>query len=62
MLAGVFLERLTIGGNGLLELCGTALALAEFPERKAEIVLRRGPVERDALTRLQVDDAAIPVD
>jgi len=37
-----------IGSDGLFEACGTALALAKPPKRIAEIVLGRGPVERDA--------------
>src|SRR5213076_2734174 len=46
---GSFLEGLAIGGDGLFEQRGAALALAERLERSAEIVLGRGPVERDAL-------------
>jgi hypothetical protein len=44
--AGFFLQCLAIGGNGLFEARGAALAFAERREHIAEIVLGRGPVER----------------
>src|SRR5436309_2918730 len=37
-LAGPFLERLAIGGDGLFQLRRPALALAEIPERDAQVV------------------------
>ena len=48
-LAGSFLERRAIGGDGLLEARGAALALAELLERVAEVALRRSPIQRHAL-------------
>ena len=47
----IFLQRLAIGRDRLLELRRPALPLAEPLERIAEIVLRRRPVERHALAR-----------
>src|SRR5450631_1165415 len=45
---GPFLQCRPIGGDRLVETRHAALALAERLERSAEIVLRPGPLERDA--------------
>jgi hypothetical protein len=58
-LAGVFLERVAIGGDALFEACGAALAPAERLERSAEIVLGRFPVERHALAGLFHEGVAV---
>jgi hypothetical protein len=44
-----FFERLAKGVDSLLKFVGTALTLAQSPERVAEIVLRHRPIERHAL-------------
>src|SRR5262245_55556919 len=46
-----FLQRLTKGGDRLLQLRRPTVALAERSQRSAEIVLRRGPLQRHALAR-----------
>src|SRR6202030_3683816 len=46
--AGSFLQGFAEGRDGLLESRRPALPLAEHPERKAEIVLGRGPLERSS--------------
>jgi hypothetical protein len=48
-LAGIFLQGLAKGGNGLLEPRRPALPLAEHSERVAEIRLGLGPLEPHAL-------------
>jgi hypothetical protein len=48
-LAGVFPQRFAIGVDRLRQRLRPAFALAEYLERIAEIVLGRGPFERDAL-------------
>ena len=45
-LAGALLEGGAVGGDGLLEARGAALALAQGLKRDAEVVLGHGPVER----------------
>src|SRR5215210_7494847 len=45
------LEGGAVGGDGLLEALGSALALAQGPKRVAQVVLGHGPVEGDALPR-----------
>jgi hypothetical protein len=42
-LTGSFLEGVAIGGDGLLEAFGAALALAERLKRIAEIIVGRRP-------------------
>ena len=51
-LAGPFLQRLAIGGDGLFKLCRSALALAEYIKRSAQIVLGPGPNERHVRSRV----------
>src|ERR1700730_12196077 len=46
--AGIFLQGLAIGGNGLLQPRGPALPLTQSCERRAEVHLCRGPLERHA--------------
>ena len=46
--ASVFFQRRPIGRDRLLQPCRAALALAEGPERVAEVLLRHGPFERHA--------------
>jgi hypothetical protein len=46
--AGIFLQGVAIGGNGLFEPRRPALPLAERYKRSAEIVLGGGPLERRA--------------
>ena len=58
-LAGIFLQGLAIGGDGLLEPRRPALPLAERSERIAEIVLGHGPVERHALAGIFLQGLAI---
>ncbi len=51
-LAGLLLQRLTIGDERLFELRRLVLALSQGCQRKAQIVLGHSPVERHALAGL----------
>ena len=57
--ARVFPQRVAIGRDRLVEPRRAALALAEPPQRKAEIVLGHRPVERHALKRQLLKRLAI---
>jgi hypothetical protein len=57
LFAGLFLQRLTIGGDGLFELRRPALTLAQPPKRKTEIDLGSRPGERIALAGCSREDA-----
>src|SRR5262249_59197736 len=48
--AGLFLQRLAIGSNRLVELRRPTLAPPEIEERNAKIVLCQSPLERRRLT------------
>src|SRR6478736_5559464 len=58
-LAGVFLERLAIGGNRLLKALGSALTCPKRFKRGAEILLGHGPIERHALEGVFLECLAI---
>ena len=57
-LAGPFLERLAIGGDGLLELGGAVLAHAQRIERVAKTGLRFRPIKRHTLAGLFLERPA----
>ena len=61
-LAGPFLERVAIGGDGLFEPSGAALAFPERRKRMSEVVLRDRPLERHALARVFLQRIAIGAD
>jgi hypothetical protein len=48
-ISGPFLQRLTIGGDGLFQPCRPALALSKAPKHNTQIVLGADPVERHSL-------------
>ena len=58
-LAGALLEGGAVGGDGLLEASGAALALTEGRERVAEVVLGRGPGEGHAVAGVLREGGAI---
>src|SRR5262245_52851720 len=50
-LAGLYLERLTIDGDGLFEPLFSALVLPNAKEHPSQAALGRGPVKRHTLAR-----------
>ena len=61
-LAGPLLEGELEGLDGLLEALGAALALAEGPQRSAQVHLGHGPLEGYALAGGSLKDLAIALD
>src|SRR5215469_11763030 len=58
----VFLERLAVGSDRLVEPRRAALAFPETLKREAEVVLRHRPVERHPLARPFLERLAVGSD